>query len=126
MMVAIASALRGYAMRPDPPRVSRLLIASSGTAALTINGGDLAITPDGSRIVYVGNRGTQLFVRALDPLAPVAVFTGAPREPFLSPNGQWIGFGNGPGGFKKVPGPARPRAAVWATRAETSRVRALR
>src|SRR5258705_12518226 len=95
MMVAIASALRGYAMRPDPPRGARLLIASSGTAALTINGGDLAITPDGSRVVYVGNRGTQLFVRALDALEPVAVFTGAPHGPFISPDSQWIGFVDG-------------------------------
>ena len=61
-----------------PPRVSRLQITPSGTAALTINWNDrdLAITPDGSRLIYVGNQGTQIFVRALDALAPVAVFTG--------------------------------------------------
>ena len=53
---------------------------------------DLAITPDGSRLIYVGNRGTQLFVRALDALEPVSVFTGSPRGPFVSPDGQWIGF----------------------------------
>ena len=58
-----------------PPRLSRLQVTLSGTAALTINGADrdLAITPDGSRLIYVGNRGTpggaqtqggtQLFVR---------------------------------------------------------------
>ena len=87
-----------------PPRVSRLTIAPSGTAALTINGADrdLAITPDGSRVVYVGNRGTQLFVRALDALEPVAVFTGAPRGPFVSPDGQWIGFVDGTNVLKKV------------------------
>ena len=39
---------------------------------------DLAITPDGSRLIYVGNGGTQLFIRALDALEPVAVFTGEP------------------------------------------------
>ena len=71
-----------------PPRVSRLQVQSSGIAALTINGNDrdLAITPDGSRVVYVGNNGTQLFVRALEALEPVAVFTGAPRGPFVSPD----------------------------------------
>ncbi|HEU5256867.1 MAG TPA: hypothetical protein VFU28_12805 [Vicinamibacterales bacterium] len=52
----------------------------------------MAITPDGSRIIYVGNRGTQLFVRALDALEPVSVYTGAPIGPFVSPDGQWIGF----------------------------------
>src|SRR5262249_41268809 len=82
---------------PTPPRVWRLPLAPSGTAALFVNGNDtdVAITPDGSRVIYVGNRGTQLFVRALDALEPVAVFTGAPRGIFVSPDGQWIGFVDG-------------------------------
>ena len=50
------------------------------------------ISPDGSRVVYVGNNGTQLFVRALDALEPVAIATGQIREPFVSPDGQWVGF----------------------------------
>jgi len=93
-----------FATRPVPPRVSRLSLASSGTAALSISGNDrdLAITPDGSRLVYVGNRGTQLFVRALDALEPVAVFTGTPRGPFVSPDGQWIGFVDRNAVLKKV------------------------
>ncbi len=111
---------------PVPPRVSRLSLASSGAAALNISSidRDLAITPDGSRVVYVGNRGTQLFVRALDALEPVAVFTGAPRGPFVSPDGQWIGFVDGTTVLKKVAvtgGPAvtlatldgAPRGATW-------------
>jgi len=95
VMVTIASALTWFAMRPVPPRVSRLLVASAGTAALAINGSDLAITPDGSRVVYVGNRGTQLFVRALDALEPVAIASGSGAglsAPFVSPDGQWVGF----------------------------------
>jgi serine/threonine-protein kinase len=89
---------------PVPPRVSRLQITPAGSAALTISGADrdLAITPDGSRLVYVGNNGTQLFVRALDVLEPVAVFSGSPRGPFVSPDGQWIGFQDGYTGLKKV------------------------
>ena len=79
---------------PVPPRIARLEVASFGTAALTVNGNDrdLAIAPDGSRIIYVGNNGTQLFVRALESLEPVAVLKGTPRGPFVSPDGQWIGF----------------------------------
>ena len=104
---AIIGTLVWVAMRPAepaPPRVSRLQVTPSGTAALTIdwNDRDLAITPDGSRVIYVGNRGTQLFVRALDALEPVAVFTGAPRGPFVSPDGQWIGFVDGRSVLKKV------------------------
>jgi serine/threonine-protein kinase len=87
-----------------PPRVSRLALAPSAAAALTIHGldRDLAITPDGSRVVYVGNGGGQLFVRALDALAPVAVFTGSVRGPFVSPDGEWIGFADDNQVLKKV------------------------
>jgi serine/threonine-protein kinase len=112
---------------PVPPPVSRLQIATPGPTALTVNGNDrdLAITPDGSHVVYVGNNGTQLFVRALDALEPVAVFTGAPRGPFVSPDSQWIGFVDNNTTLKKVAmtgGPAvtlttldnpAPRGATW-------------
>ncbi len=116
----VAGTVVWFATRPPepvPPRVSRLPLAPSGAAALTINGNDrdLAITPDGSRVVYVGNRGTQLFVRALDALEPVAVFTGAPRGPFVSPDGQWIGFVDSATTLKKVAvtgGPAVTLATI--------------
>jgi hypothetical protein len=77
----------------EPPRVSRLVITTTPATALTINGVDraLAITPDGSRIVCVGS-GRELFVRSLDALEPVRLFTGAPHGPFVSPDGQWVGF----------------------------------
>jgi serine/threonine-protein kinase len=115
----IAGTLVWISMRPATPRVSRLQVTPSGLAALTISGidRDLAITPDGSRLVYVGNRGTQLFVRALDALEPVPVFTGQPHGVFISPDGQWIGFADGIGVLKKVAvngGPAVPLATVGA------------
>ena len=93
-----------FAMRPAPPRVSRLAITTTPATALTINGGDrdLAITPDGSRVVYVGNSGRELFVRPLDALEPVSLFKGAPHGPFVSPDGQWVGFFDGLTVLKKV------------------------
>src|SRR5213075_761954 len=97
VVAAVAGAGVWYTTRPVAPRVTRTAIANTGTAALTISNvePDLAITPDGTQVVYVGNRGTQLFVRALDALEPVAVFTGAPSWPFISPDSQWIGFVDG-------------------------------
>jgi eukaryotic-like serine/threonine-protein kinase len=97
LAAAIAGSVVGWLGRQAPPpssRLSRLSIAPSGVGAPSINGSDrdLAITPDGSRVVYVGNHGTQLFVRALDSLAPVVALTGTPRGLFISPDGQWIGF----------------------------------
>ncbi len=75
-------------------------------------------------MVYVGNNGTQLFVRTLDALEPVAIATGQIREPFMSPDGQWVGFVEGLGRLKKVAvsgGPSiylatldgAPQGATW-------------
>jgi serine/threonine-protein kinase len=101
---AIAGSLTWMAMRPPASRVSRLQIASSGSAEASVgyNDRELAITPDGSKLIYSGNQGTQIFVRALDSLTPVAVYAGRPLGLFTSPDGQWIGFTETNGILKKV------------------------
>jgi eukaryotic-like serine/threonine-protein kinase len=119
-VVALVGTLMWFTPRqtePVPVRVSRLQLTPTGAAALAIgwNDRDLAITPDGSRVIYVGNQGTQIFVRALDALAPVAVFTGRVAGLFVSPDGQWIGFYDGLGVLKKVAvagGPAVTLATI--------------
>ena len=82
--------------RPPPPRVMVSAITTSGPTALVQQGGDrnIAITPDGSRVVYRGDN--QLLVRALDQLEPT-VLSGlrAPRGVFTSPDSQSIGFFDG-------------------------------
>ena len=117
---AIIGTLVWFAARraePVPPRVSRLQLTPAGAAALSIgwNDRELAITPDGSHLIYIGNLGTQIFVRALDALAPVAVYTGRVTGLFVSPDGQWIGFREGLGVLKKVAvagGPAVTLATI--------------
>jgi serine/threonine-protein kinase len=87
------------------PRVARFAITPPGAAALNVNGRsrDVAITPDGSRVVYVGANGTTLFVRPLHQLeATPLVGGGALRDPFVSPDGQWVGFFDGTVTLKKV------------------------
>jgi serine/threonine protein kinase/Tol biopolymer transport system component len=107
----VAASLAGIAVwlatRPilPLPHVSRFTITPSSEAAITISGvdRDLAITPDGTRIVYVGANGSALFVRALDQLEATRLTgLGAPHGPFLSPDGQWIGFTDGTTALKKV------------------------
>jgi serine/threonine-protein kinase len=95
--VLVGSAAAGgavwLAMRPAPPSTVRLEIGMSAATTLSLQGagGDVTITPDGSRVVYRGNG--QLLVRALDRLQPTVLpGLGAPRGLFMSPEGQWVGF----------------------------------
>ena len=59
------------------------------------NNRDLALSPDGSRLVYVATGGgqTQLMVRAIDQLdaIPLRGISGV-NSPFISPDGRWVGF----------------------------------
>jgi eukaryotic-like serine/threonine-protein kinase len=55
----------------------------------------LALSPDGRHVVYVApsGRGTQLFVRATaDPTPRPLAGTDGARDPFFSPDSQWVGF----------------------------------
>jgi serine/threonine-protein kinase len=98
------------ASRPAPPRVTRFMLSPAGEGRLSIdpNQRDLTVTPDGTRLIYVGLRAQSnaLFVRPVDQLEPtLLVGNGAPRGPFPSPDGQWIGFIDIAGGsqvLKKV------------------------
>jgi Tol biopolymer transport system component len=56
----------------------------------------LALSPDGTRLVYAatapGSR-TQLFVRPLDRFEPTPIpGTAGATAPFFSPDGEWVGF----------------------------------
>jgi serine/threonine-protein kinase len=66
----------------------------------------VAVSPDGTHLVYVANQ--RLYLRKLDQLdaSPIrGTEEGGPegyaRSPFFSPDGQWIGFWQG-GHLKKV------------------------
>ena len=115
-------------MGPPAPRVTRLTITTPSTSALTINGND---------------RGwrSRLTARASSTPAPMARSSSSarstrssrwassrvPRGPFVSPDGQWVGFVDGTTSLRKVAmtgGPAvtlafldgAPRGATWARR----------
>ena len=84
-----------FGTRPIPPRVARFPLTTASADALSINAidRDLAITPDGSRIVYVGSGGVEILMRSLDHIEPIVVASGgAVRGVFVSPDGQWVGF----------------------------------
>ena len=108
------------------PRVIRTVLPTSASTALVRSGTGryIAITPDGSRVVYARNN--QLLVRALDQLEPLVLSgLGAPRDPFISPDGHTVGFFEGLSRLGKVAitgGPpviisavdgGGPRGATW-------------
>ena len=121
---AIVGGAVWWSMRTASPAVVRTTIATTESTALVTAGGvrDVAITPDGSRIVYHGTN--QLLVRVLNQIEPdVLGGLGTPTNPFISPDGQWIGFADGQR-LKKVaitggpPGTIAPvdgvlRGATW-------------
>ena len=82
---------------PAPP-VTRFALTMPGDQSLLLDpqSRDLAITPDGSRVIYKGGSRvdlTQLFVYPLDQLDPSPITSGSvPKGPFASPDGQWVGF----------------------------------
>jgi serine/threonine-protein kinase len=90
---------------PSPAPSARVTVMTPANRPIAISGFPsraLAISPDGSQLVYVGanldmanQRGdrTQLQLRALDSLDVRDLpGTAGARQPFFSPNGQWVGF----------------------------------
>lgn len=84
---------------PNSSGATRLAIAIDPRTALAPgpNGG-IAISPDGSRVVYtaMAEGRPQLFLRALDRFDAVAIpNTDGASHPFFSPDGETIGFQSG-------------------------------
>ena len=86
---------RRYGSRRVRPLAALLAWRSRrrGRRHLFAAGRDMAISPDGTHVAYVGNNGRQLFVRAFDQLDSVPL-AGAdfPSDVFIKPDGQWVGF----------------------------------
>jgi serine/threonine-protein kinase len=76
--------------------VSRYVVAMPEEEALSPGfGSGMTMSPDGSRLVYVGRgaQGTQLWVRDLDQLhATPLLGTDGATSPFFSPDGSRVGF----------------------------------
>jgi len=106
--LAACTAVGTWTLRkPAPALLTKFVITPPPAAPLANTGTiNLAISPDGKRIVYVADHDEtrQLYLRSLDEFAakPIAGTEGAEGFPFFSPDGQWLGFfANGE--VKKVP-----------------------
>jgi len=79
----------------DPPKRFELKLSQADPLSTDLYGQNVALSPDGSRIVYTSTRGgtSRLVMRRSDQLEgkPIAGSEGG-FDPFFSPDGQHIGF----------------------------------
>ena len=99
-LIAIALAI-GFVLRapkpPQPLQAMRLSAEIGADASLyTAYGPSAILSPDGTRLALVATGSDQkrrIYVRSLDQLQATALSgTENARDPFFSPDGQWIGF----------------------------------
>ena len=95
-----------WILKPEPPRpLTRFVVnAPSQPPSIASPGVDVAITPDGTRLVYRAGDDNELWVRAVDELegAPLTGLGRNPGSPFLSPDGNWVGYFEGGNALRKV------------------------
>jgi eukaryotic-like serine/threonine-protein kinase len=118
MAALVAVAALGWAIGRNPVRPAttvasavRLSLVPADADAIAASGNDrdLAISPDGKRIAYVGGNGTAIVVRDLERQQAVRIDrAGLPQNPFFSPDGTWVGFIDGLSTIKKVPAAGGP------------------
>jgi serine/threonine-protein kinase len=133
LVSAAAAAAAGYAawsmLRRGPESIIRFEASPPAPIGIGANSNDpdIAISPDGSHVVYQTGPSTetsQLYVRALDSLEAQPLRSlNSPRTPIVSPDGNWIAYFEG-SNLKKVAmtgGPplmvcsfkGAPRGASW-------------
>ncbi|MGH7703027.1 MAG: protein kinase domain-containing protein [Gemmatimonadales bacterium] len=113
---------------PPAPVVRFVISTTSDQPLSTVPVGTVALSPDGTSLVYVGQsaKGLQLYLRRLSELTASPIpGTESGVSPIFSPDGQWIAFFVGTSGtLKKVPlaggtalaiptGSQSLQAAVW-------------
>jgi serine/threonine-protein kinase len=115
-ILATGFALGGRLRQERPAPVMRFNVTfPSGEAIQSVQTVRVAISPDGSRLVYVGpdsGSGTQLWVRSMSSLNSRPLpGTGGAQAPFFNPEGTAVAFFVGlPGDLRVVPvdgGPVR-------------------
>jgi len=96
-LIAIALSVVLVLRAPKPSQAMRLSADIGADASLsTAFGASAILSPDGMRLAFVASGADQrrrIYVRSLDQLQAAALSgTENARNPFFSPDGQWIGF----------------------------------
>ena len=127
LVVTVATGVTSQTRRAPDPADEITLPLATGIRFTNAGRHLVAISPNGSRLVYAANN--QLYLQRLDGglAAPIPGLggqdNGSPRNPFFSPDGRWIGFWQQrelkkvsiDGGTPTVIGAAQnPQGATWA------------
>ncbi len=97
-LIAIAQAISLFQRAPKPtqPICLSAEIGADATLSDTTYGAAAVLSPDGTRLAFVAegaDKKRHLYVRSLDQMqATVLSGTEEARDPFFSPDGQWIAF----------------------------------
>jgi hypothetical protein len=90
--------LAGRQTAPEPPKRLAQFVVNAPDSVLGFSrccGNELALSPDGNTLVFVGNKGSggPLYRRTLGRVdaEPIPGTEGA-SVPFFSPDSRWIGF----------------------------------
>ena len=95
-MALVAAAAILWPSPPEPPSTLVRLELTPDTRLETTLGPALALSPDGSRLVYVAGstpETAQLYVRSISELESTLLSgTEGAHQPFFSPDGEWVAF----------------------------------
>jgi eukaryotic-like serine/threonine-protein kinase len=96
-LIAIAATIGFIQRAPKPEQPMRLSAELGADVALYADfGANAVLSPDGTRLVFVAagaDKVRRLYIRSLDQMqAAILSGTDNPRDPFFSPDGEWIAF----------------------------------
>ena len=124
VLFGVGSALRERTGRPTTAAVARLQIGVQPAERVAdqlnrrlVSRTGVVLTSDGRTVIFTGQQdGTiQLFRRDLaEPMATPMAGTAEAQGPFLSPDGEWVGFWAS-GELKKAPLAGRPPVTIGET-----------
>ena len=128
LLLAAIAGLAWWGLKPTPPRppvIRAVVTLSPGQRLVVPDQPAVALSPDGTKLVYVAIQGgtQQLYLRAMDSLeaTPVPATEGA-SAPFFSPDSQSLGFfasgllkkvSVSGGGAQSLADAKLPRGASW-------------
>ncbi len=97
VLAAIVAGVVAWNLKPPAPRPPRpvtrfQLLLPPGDQFTNTDRHVVALSSDGTHLVYATNQ--QLYLRAMDQMeaTPIGGTEGGARNPFFSPDGQWVGF----------------------------------